>query len=75
MLKFILIVILLMLLFRALRKFIFISAHNAFNNAAEDFRKRQEAEDRQRKEEGRVYVDTKARISKDEKFDDYEEVK
>ena len=45
MLKFILIVILLMLLFRALRKFIFISAHNAFNNAAEDFRKRQEAED------------------------------
>ena len=75
MLKFILIVIILMLLFRALRKFIFFSAHNAFNNAAEDFRKRQEAEDRQRKEEGRVYVDTKARISKDEKFDDYEEIK
>lgn len=75
MLKFILIVILLMLLFRALRKFIFFSAHNAFNKAAQDFMKRQEAEDRQRKEEGRVYVDTKARISKDEKFDDYEEVK
>ena len=75
MLKFILIVIILMLLFRALRKFIFISAHNAFNKAAQDFMKRQEAEDRQRKEEGRVYVDTKARISKDEKFDDYEEIK
>jgi len=49
MLKFILIVIVLMLLFRALRKFIFFSAHNAFNQAAQDFMKRQEAQDRQRK--------------------------
>ncbi|MBK8364037.1 MAG: hypothetical protein IPP27_10365 [Bacteroidetes bacterium] len=75
MLKFILIVIVLMLLFRALRKFIFFSAHNAFNQAAQDFMKRQEAQDRQRKEEGRVYVDTKARINPNDKFDDYEEVK
>ncbi len=73
--EFIIISIVLLLLFRALRKFIFFSAHNAFNQAAQDFMKRQETEDRQRKEEGRVYVDTKARISKDEKFDDYEEVK
>ena len=73
--EFIIISIVLLLLFRALRKFIFFNAHNAFNQAAQDFMKRQETEDRQRKEEGRVYVDTKARISKDEKFDDYEEVK
>ena len=35
----------------------------------------QENEDRQRKEEGRVYVDTKARINPNDKFDDYEEIK
>ncbi len=73
--EFIIITIILLLLFRALRKFIFFSAHNAFNQAAQDFMKRQENEDRKRKEEGRVYVDTKARINPNDKFDDYEEVK
>ena len=73
--EFIIITIILLLLFRALRKFIFFSAHNAFNQAAQDFMKRQENEDRKRKEEGCVYVDTKARINPNDKFDDYEEVK
>lgn len=73
--EFIIITIILLLLFRALRKFIFFSAHNAFNQAAQDFMKRQENEDRKRKEESRVYVDTKARINPNDKFDDYEEVK
>lgn len=73
--EFIIITIIILLLFRALRKFIFFSAHNAFNKAAQDLMKRQENEDRQRKEEGRVYVDTKARINPNDKFDDYEEIK
>lgn len=73
--EFIIISIVILILFRAIRKFIFFNAHNAFNQAANDFMKRQEDEDRKRKEDGRVYVDTKARINKNEKFDDYEEVK
>ncbi len=73
--EFIIISIVILLLFRALRKFIFFNAHTAFNQAAQDFMKRQEDSERMRKEEGRVYVDTKARIGKNDKFDDYEEVK
>ena len=75
MIKFIIITIVLLLLFRAIRKILFVSAHNAFNKAAQDFVKQQKNEERQRKEEGRVYVDTKARINPNDKFDDYEEVK
>lgn len=37
--------------------------------------KRQEESDRKRKEEGRVYVDTKKRVDTRDKFDDYEELK
>ncbi len=73
--EFIIISIVILLLFRAIRKFIFFNAHNAFNKAAEDFMKRQEDADRRRTEDGRVYVDTKAHINKNDKFDDYEEVK
>lgn len=73
--EFIIISIVLLLLFRALRKFIFFNAHNAFNRAAQDFMRRQEESERRSEEEGRVYVDTKARINPNDKFDDYEEVK
>ncbi|MBL0103468.1 MAG: hypothetical protein IPP51_06740 [Bacteroidetes bacterium] len=73
--EFIIISIVLILLFSSIRRFIFFNAGNAFNKAAEDFMKRQEAEERKRKEEGRVYVDTKKRVGKDDTFDDYTEIK
>ncbi len=73
--EFLIISIVVLLFFGAIRRYIFFNAHNAFNKAAEDFMKRQEEADRKRKEDGRVYVDTKKRVSKNEKFDDYEEIK
>ena len=75
MIKFIIVMVILIYFFRALRKFISFNSQSAFNKAADDFAKRQEDIERKNQEEGKVYVDTKARINKNDKFDDYEEVK
>lgn len=76
--EFIIISVVLILLFSTIRRFVFFSSYNAFNKAADDFMKRQEAADRKRKEEGRVYVEdlskNKKKLKEEGEYVDFEEV-
>ncbi|MBK6839011.1 MAG: hypothetical protein IPG90_12795 [Bacteroidetes bacterium] len=62
--EFLIVAILLIVFFSAIRRFLFFSSYNAFNKAEDNLLNRQEMEEKKRNEEGKVYVEN---IPKDKK--------
>ncbi len=74
--EFIIISIVLLILFRTIRRFIFFNTQDAFKKAADDFYKRQEVTQRRNNAEGTVVVEKRTDKTKQEgEFVPYEEIK
>ena len=76
--EFLIVAILLIVFFSAIRRFVFFSSYNAFNKAADNFMNRQEMEEKKRKAEGKVYVENipkdKKKIKDEGEYVDFEEL-
>ena len=74
--EFIIISIVLLILFRTIRRFIFFNTQDAFKKAADDFYKRQEVSQRKKSAEGTIIVEKRTDQTKQEgEYVPYEEIK
>jgi len=74
--EYILIIIVLILLFATLRRYIYFKVFNSFTNAANNLSKEKEMEERRRKASGKITVEKKSpgESNRDGDFTPYEEV-